>query len=162
MAGQNYSRVLYIASSESCQANKNLFSVGTKLKESIFKSSNQINSTVTTRTWVLTKNGSECGQTQDRYPNKKMVVVPVCLNCRCCSSVCAGIVLTKIKAMSLYLFWLFEEMLSMKFCWNIQRKTNYPRAIQEFEISHHIFVMMSQNIVRRNLNARTFRTPPSI
>ena len=162
VAGQNYSWALYIASSESCQANKNLFGVGTKLKESIFKSNNQINSTVTTRTWVLTKNGSERGQTQDRYPNKKIMVVPVCLNCRCCSSVCTGIMLTKIKAMSLYLFWLSEEMLSMKFCWNIQRKTNYPRAMQEFEISHHIFVMMPKNLVRRNLNAGKFRTPSSI
>ena len=162
VAGQNDSRALSIASSVSCQPNRNLFDVGANLKESIFKSNNQINSTVTTRTWVLTKNGSERGQTQDRYPNKKIMVVPVCLNCRCCSSVCAGIVLTKIKAMSLYLFWLSEEMLSMKFCWNIQRKTNYPRAMQEFEISHHIFVMMPKNIVRRNLNAGKFRTPSSI
>ena len=55
LAGKNDSRALYIASSESCQPNRNLFSVGTKLKESIFKSNNQINSTVTTRTWVLSK-----------------------------------------------------------------------------------------------------------
>ena len=50
VAGKNDKRVLYIASSESCQLNRNLFSVGTKLKESIFTSSNKINSTVTTRT----------------------------------------------------------------------------------------------------------------
>ena len=37
--------------------------------------------------------------------------------------------LNKIKAMSIYLFWIFEEMLSMKFFWNIQRKRNYPWAI---------------------------------
>ena len=54
-AGQNNSRALYIASSESCQPNRNLFGVGTKLKESILKSNNQINSTVTTRTCVLSK-----------------------------------------------------------------------------------------------------------
>ena len=69
------------------------------------------------------KNGSECGKTQDWYPNEKMVAVPVCLNSRCCSLGCAGIVyivLTKIKAMSLCLFWVFEEMLSMQFFWNIQ------------------------------------------
>ena len=53
--GQNDSRALYRASSESYQANRNLFDVGTKLKESIFKSNNQINSTVTTRTGVLSK-----------------------------------------------------------------------------------------------------------
>ena len=44
VAGQNDSKELYRASSESCQPN------GTKLKESIFKSNNKINSTVTTRT----------------------------------------------------------------------------------------------------------------
>ena len=53
VAGQNDSRALYIASSESCQPERNLFRVGTKLKESIFKNNNQINSTVTTRTWLL-------------------------------------------------------------------------------------------------------------
>ena len=50
VAGKNDNRVFYIASSESCQPNRNLFSVGTKLKGSMFKSNNQINSTVTTRT----------------------------------------------------------------------------------------------------------------
>ena len=50
VAGKNDKMALYIASSESCQPNRNLFGVGTKLKESIFKSNNQINSTVTTRT----------------------------------------------------------------------------------------------------------------
>ena len=38
--------------------------------------------------------------------------------------------------MSLCLFWLFEEMLSMQFFWNIQRRVNYLRAIQEFKLSH--------------------------
>ena len=33
---------------------------------------------------------SEQGQTQDWYPNEKMVVVRVCLNDRCCSSGCVG------------------------------------------------------------------------
>ena len=55
LAGQNDSRALYITSSESCQPNRNLFDVRTNLKESIFKSNNQINSTITTRTWVLSK-----------------------------------------------------------------------------------------------------------
>ena len=38
-------------------------------------------------------NGSERGQTQDWYPNEKMVVVPVCLNSRCCSLERVGLVL---------------------------------------------------------------------
>ena len=50
VAGKDDNRVLYIASSESCQLNRNLFGVGTKLKEIIIKSNNQINSTATTRT----------------------------------------------------------------------------------------------------------------
>ena len=37
-------------------------------------------------------NGPERGQTQDWYPNEKMVVEPVCLNGRCCSLECVGIV----------------------------------------------------------------------
>ena len=53
--GQNDSRTLCIATSESCQPNRNLFGVRKKLKESIFKCNNQINSTVTIRTWVLSK-----------------------------------------------------------------------------------------------------------
>ena len=139
VAGQNGSKVLYIASSESCQPNRNLSGVGTKLKESLFKSNNQINSSVTTRTWVLSKEQIRT------WPNTGLVTV--CLNGRSCSSGCVGIVLTKIKATSLYLLWLFEEMLSIQFFWNIQRKANYPRAIQEFEISHQTFVIMTQNIV---------------
>ena len=46
VAGQNDRRALYIASSESCWPNINIFGVGTKLKESILKSNNQIISTV--------------------------------------------------------------------------------------------------------------------
>ena len=49
VAGKNGKSSLYIASSASCQPNRNLFGVGTKLKGSIFKSNNQINSTITTR-----------------------------------------------------------------------------------------------------------------
>ena len=55
VAGKNDSRILYRASSEFCQPNRNLFGVGTKLKKGIFKSNNQNNYTVTTRTWVLSK-----------------------------------------------------------------------------------------------------------
>ena len=50
VAGKNEKRAIYIASSESCQPNRNLFGVRTNLKGSTVKSNNQINSTVTTRT----------------------------------------------------------------------------------------------------------------
>ena len=38
------------------------------------------------------QNRAERGQVSDWHPNEKMVVVPVGLNVRCCSSVCVGIV----------------------------------------------------------------------
>ena len=53
LVSQNDSREENIRPSESCQPNRDFFGVGTKLKKSIFKNNNQINSTVTTRTWVL-------------------------------------------------------------------------------------------------------------
>ena len=46
---------------------------GKKLKESIFKRNNQINSTVTTRAWLQAfcqQNGLERGQVHDLYPNE--------------------------------------------------------------------------------------------
>ena len=38
------------------------------------------------------QNEPEHGQLQDCYPDEKMMVVPVCLNDRCCYSRCVGIV----------------------------------------------------------------------
>ena len=38
------------------------------------------------------QNRREHGQLQDWYPDEKIVVVPVCLNGRCFSSGCEGIV----------------------------------------------------------------------
>ena len=65
------------------------------------KSSKNVYSKTTTKSIPLLQpeqgfsqqNGSERDQVQDWYPNEKMVVVPVCLNGRCCSSGCVGIVL---------------------------------------------------------------------
>ena len=91
VAGKNDKRVLYIASSKSCQPNRNLFSAGTKLKESIFN--NQINSTVTTRTCVLSKEWITRWPSTGLVSNETMVVVPVCFNGRCSSSGCVGVAL---------------------------------------------------------------------
>ena len=33
-------------------------------------------------------------------------------------------------------------MFSIQFFWNIERKTGYPQAIKEFEMSHQMSVMM--------------------
>ena len=76
VAGKNDKWALYIASSESCQPNRNLFSVGTKLKESIFKTNNQINSTVITRTWVLSKEWIRTWPKTGLVSNEIMVVYP--------------------------------------------------------------------------------------
>ena len=40
--GYNDTRAIYVASSESCQPNRDLFRIATKLKESVFKTNNQI------------------------------------------------------------------------------------------------------------------------
>ena len=37
------------------------------------------------------QNGPERGRVEDWYPNEKIVVVPVCLKDRCCSSGCVGV-----------------------------------------------------------------------
>ena len=71
MAGKNDKRAIYIASSESCQPNRNLFGVGAKLKESIFKSNNQINPLLQPEHEFCQKNESERGQTQNWYRRKQ-------------------------------------------------------------------------------------------
>ena len=82
---------------------RDLFGVGKKLKESIFKNNNQINSTVATRAWILSKEGARTRlNARLVYLNEKMVVVPICLNGRCCSSGCVGNVLTKINRLTKY------------------------------------------------------------
>ena len=80
-----------MASSESCQPSRNLIGIGKKLKESIFKSNNQINSTVQPEN--SKKRIRMCRITHDWYLNEKIVVVPVCLNARCCSAGCVDNVL---------------------------------------------------------------------
>ena len=84
---------------------RDLFGFGTKLQK--------IYSRTTTKSFPLLQpehghcqqNGPERGQLL--YPNEKILVIPVCLNGRCC------IVLIKTKAMNLCLFKLFEDILSL-------------------------------------------------
>ena len=76
VASCNDRRFLYIASSESCQSNRNLFDIGTKLKENIFKSNNQVSSTVTTTIWILTKEWIRTRPNTALVSNEKMVMVP--------------------------------------------------------------------------------------
>ena len=152
VTGKNDRRALYIASSESCKPNGNLFDVRKKLKESIFKSNNQINHTVTTRTWVLSEEWIRMWQNTELVSNETLWWYPFV------SMVDAVLQGVWVKAMSLYLFWCLEQMLSVQFFWNIQRKTNYPRVIYEFQISHQTFVMMTPKIVRCNLNIGILKT----
>ena len=54
VVGKNDSNAVYITSSESCEP-KRFILCWNKVVENIFKSNNEINSTVTTRLWVLSK-----------------------------------------------------------------------------------------------------------
>ena len=69
---------------------RGLLGVGTKLNESMFKN-NQINSAVTTRTWVLLAEETRTWPGTGVVSEWKMVIVPVCLSNRCCSSGCVGV-----------------------------------------------------------------------
>ena len=70
---------------------RDLFLVGTNLKNNLFKNNKQISFTITTRTWVFFK---RMGQNVAKYwyPNEKMAIVPVCFNVRCSYSGCVDIV----------------------------------------------------------------------
>ena len=124
-----------------------MFSVGTKLKESIFKNKNQINSLVTTRAWVLSIDGPEHGHVQDSYSMQKwwwssfVWMLDVVLQ-----GVWVLYRINKDEGDESLLD--FREMLSMQFFWNIQRKANYPSIL---EISHQMFVMMTQHITTKQL-----------
>ena len=95
-----------------------IFGVETKLKESILKNSNQINQPQQPEHRFCPQNGLEHSQVQDWYPNfksgcgprlfKQLVLLFFRMYGYC-------IVLIKMKAMSLYLFWFFEEMFSVQF-----------------------------------------------
>ena len=80
---------------------QDLFSVGTKPKETIFENNNQTNSTLQLDNGFCQQNRAEHGQIKDWCPTEKMMVVPNCLQilffwlCGYC------IVIIKIKAMSL-------------------------------------------------------------
>ena len=52
---------------------RDLFAVGTKLKKNIFKNKNQINSTVTTKTWVLGTEGTRTWPSTGLMSGRKMV-----------------------------------------------------------------------------------------
>ena len=66
---------------------RDLFGVETNLKESMF----QKISLLQPEHDFCQQNGAERGQVQDWYPNEKMMVVPICLSNRCCSSGRMGI-----------------------------------------------------------------------
>ena len=72
VVGKNGSNAIYIACSESCEP-KRFFRCWNKIEESIFKKNYEINSTVTTRTWVLSKEWTR------KCPSTGMIS-------KCCSS----------------------------------------------------------------------------
>ena len=94
-----------------------MFGVWTKLKESIFKSNNQINSTVTTRTWVLQTEMTRIGPSTrlvSKWANSggprllEWLMLFLRMNGYC-------IVLTKLKVMSPYLSWFSKICCQLNF-----------------------------------------------
>ena len=102
---KNKSRAVSIASSKSCQTNKDLFGVEIKLKESIFKDNNQINSTITTRSWGLSTEWTRTWPSAGLASKWKNGSGPLLIEWWILLVRVRGycVVLTKIKAMSLSL-----------------------------------------------------------
>ena len=110
---------------------RDLFVVETKLKGSIFENNNQIIYSVITRTWVLSTEWIRTWPSTGLVSEWKSGGGPRLFESSMLFFSERGycVVLTKIKAMNLCLFWLFKEILSMQFFWNIQRKANDPGAM---------------------------------
>ena len=81
--------MVYITSSESCEP-KGFVRSWNKVERNYIQEQQLLHSTVTTEHGFCQQNGLERGQVRDLYLNEKMMLVPVCLNGRCCSSGCVG------------------------------------------------------------------------
>ena len=81
-----------MASSESCEAKRFVRCWSNVDRKYIKKQQTKSISLLQPEHGFCQQNGPECGQVQDWYPNEEMVVVSICLNGRCCSSGCVGIV----------------------------------------------------------------------
>ena len=90
---------------------RNLLSVRTKWKNAYSRARTKSIPLFQPKHGFRQQNGPKPGQVHDQYPSEKEVVAHVCLNGRCCSSRCAGIV-SHQQTSSLCLFCVFEEMLS--------------------------------------------------
>ena len=157
----NNSRAVYIASYESCEL-KWFSRCCNKVEERHIQEQqpNQIHCYIQNMGFVNRMDQSMANyrigiQMKKCWWSPFVWMVDVVLRAHC-------VVLTKMKAMSLCLFYFFENTFSIQFFWNIQRKADYPRAMQEFEISHQMLVIMSQSISRCNLNTAVLRTSLSI
>ena len=113
VVGKNDSNAVYIACSESCET-KRFVRCWNKVEESIFKNNNEINSTVTTKSWVLSKDWTRTCPNTGMVSKWKWwssfglmvdVVLQVCEYC---------IILTKTKAISLSLFVLTKTRNDLK------------------------------------------------
>ena len=90
MVGYSDSSAIYIASSESCKINRFARCLNKVEKQYIREQhSNQFHCSNQNMGFVKRMDQNV---TKYRYPNEKMLVVPVCLNDRCCYSGCVGIV----------------------------------------------------------------------
>ena len=71
---------------------RNLLSVRTKWKNAYSRARTKSIPLFHPKHGFRQQNGPKPGQVHDQYPSEKEVVAHVCLNGRCCSSRCAGIV----------------------------------------------------------------------
>ena len=130
-----------------------MFGVRSNAKESIFEKNNQVNFTVTTRTWVLTTKWCRKWLSAGLVSERKNGGSPRLLEWMILFFSMFGycIILAKIKGVILSLSWLIERISLMQFVLNIQWKADYPWAMCEFEISHQMFVMVTQKIIKFSL-----------
>ena len=113
VVGWNNNSAIYIASSESCEPKR--FVWCWKKVEIKYIQEQRPNQFQFYNYNIDFVNTMDQIVTTYLYPHEKIAVVPVCLSGRFRYSRCGGycIILTKIKVMSLCLFYFFEDMLSM-------------------------------------------------
>ena len=140
---------------------RGLFGVGTNLKSNLLKNNKQISSTITTRTsvssteWARTwpsigtrmRNGGS-----SRLYESQMFLFRVRYH------------INKDKGdKSQPLLAFLRHIINITFQkYSKEGRSDFPRVIQELEISRHMFATMTQNITRSNLNTGVFRNPSNV
>ena len=114
------------------------------LKEIILKNNNQLNSNVTTRTWVLSTEWTTTWANTvllSKWKNN------------------GGLRLLE-WSMSFFRNHINKDegneiQCKCNYFWSIQRKADHPQVVQEFELSHHMSVVITKSIVKCLLENKT-------